>query len=515
MKRRHEKGAVELFDEATALLKRTPLATIAVFYMGTIPFILGLLFFWADMSRSPAAYDHAGAAALGMAVLYVWMCAWQSAFAHRLLGQLTGGAIPRFPQLIRLQATIQPTKFAVLPIAVLLLLPLAPVYVFYQAAMALPLSAAKRHSSLWPRQSWAILGILFLLTVTVYLNVFAGLLILPQLVKSLFGIDTALTHGAVNPVNSTFLAVTCAVTYLIVCPISKTVYTLRCFYGESIATGEDLTSVVKTFAASAALVMILLLLPGPVHAQTLSARPAAAPQIDNLNRAIDLTLERPEFAWRLPRTHKPASDDQSFFGSMLRSFAQFGRMVDRWVDGLLRWLRDRVRTNNSQPQQGLPAMRAWYYVVLAAAALITAALLIRAFRKKRPAMKTAEPAVAAVFDISRDDIHAGEQPPDEWLGMAKDWIARGDLRMAVRAMFLATLSYLGGQALLSIERGKSNRDYARELRRRARGKPEIAVAFSGTVGLFERSWYGMYDVTPELIGELETNLAHMRACVGQ
>ena len=87
--------------------------------------------------------------------------------------------------------------------------------------------------------------------------------------------------------------------------------------------------------------------------------------------------------------------------------------------------------------------------------------------------------------------------------------------MAVRAMFLATLSYLGGQALLSIERGKSNRDYARELRRRARGKPEIAVAFSGTVGVFERSWYGMYDVTPELIGELETNLAHMRACVGQ
>ena len=82
-------------------------------------------------------------------------------------------------------------------------------------------------------------------------------------------------------------------------------------------------------------------------------------------------------------------------------------------------------------------------------------------------------------------------------------------------MYLASLAYLGGHSLIAIDRGKSNHDYARELRRRTRSKPEIMPAFSDTMAIFERSWYGMYDVTADLVARVEANLAAMRSCVEQ
>ncbi len=85
----------------------------------------------------------------------------------------------------------------------------------------------------------------------------------------------------------------------------------------------------------------------------------------------------------------------------------------------------------------------------------------------------------------------------------------------MRALFLANLAYLGGNSLIAIDRGKSNDDYARELRRRTRSKPEILPVFNDTVTVFERSWYGMYDVTAELVTRVEDNLAATRARVEQ
>ena len=97
----------------------------------------------------------------------------------------------------------------------------------------------------------------------------------------------------------------------------------------------------------------------------------------------------------------------------------------------------------------------------------------------------------------------------------RECIARNDLRLAVRAMYLANLAYLGGRSLIAIDRTKSNRDYERELRRRASAKPEILPVFSDTVGVYERSWYGMYDVSRELVARIEMNFSSTRARVEQ
>jgi len=122
---------------------------------------------------------------------------------------------------------------------------------------------------------------------------------------------------------------------------------------------------------------------------------------------------------------------------------------------------------------------------------------------------------AAMPDLASNDARADQYPPDEWLRTARECIARNDLRLAVRALYLASLAYLGGRSLIAIDRGKSNHDYARELRRRARSRSEIMPVFSDTIDVFERSWYGMYDVDSDLVARMEANLAAMRACVEQ
>ena len=65
---------------------------------------------------------------------------------------------------------------------------------------------------------------------------------------------------------------------------------------------------------------------------------------------------------------------------------------------------------------------------------------------------------AGVFDLESEEIVATLLREDEWMRLAKEQIERGEDRLAVRALFLATLAHLGERGLLKIARFKSNRD---------------------------------------------------------
>src|SRR5580698_7976778 len=129
------KNSLDLIEEATHLLRTAPAATLAVYFLGTIPFVLGLLFFWADMSRSPLASQHLAGASLGMAVLFFWMKFWQSVFARRVRAQAAGEPFPRFTlrasgRMFFTQAIIQPLGLLLLPLALIPALPFPWVYAF-------------------------------------------------------------------------------------------------------------------------------------------------------------------------------------------------------------------------------------------------------------------------------------------------------------------------------------------------------------------------------------------------
>src|SRR5258708_27717096 len=83
-RRQPGKGAIELIEEAIHLLRSAPGPALAGYYVGALPFVLSLLYIWSDISRSPAASQHLPGAALGVAVLFVWMKLRQAIFARNL-----------------------------------------------------------------------------------------------------------------------------------------------------------------------------------------------------------------------------------------------------------------------------------------------------------------------------------------------------------------------------------------------------------------------------------------------
>jgi len=84
------RGPIELIEEGTRLARTSGLPALALYYIGTMPFVLAFLFFWADMSRDAYAYQRVLPGSIAVALLYLWMNAWQSAYAVELRSRLGG-----------------------------------------------------------------------------------------------------------------------------------------------------------------------------------------------------------------------------------------------------------------------------------------------------------------------------------------------------------------------------------------------------------------------------------------
>ncbi|HLK21029.1 MAG TPA: DUF4129 domain-containing protein [Bryobacteraceae bacterium] len=520
--KRPAKSAVELYEEGVFLLRRAPPSALAAYYAGSIPFVLGFLFFWSDMSQSAFAYDHCAPAALAVALLYLWMMFWQSLFIQKLHAELSGAPSPTWRsretrRIGFLQLAVQPTKFVVLPIALLVLLPFASVYAFYQNVMSgrnADFNAAKKQARAWQSQNWTLLAILAMLQFVVFINMAAAILLAPYLAKMLLGIESAFTRSVVANFNTTFLAVTAGLTYLVTNPLAKAVYLLRYFYGESIETGEDLR-VAQAFLPT----LLLLFIPAFLSAQPAPPATAATISVDQLNHSIDDVIHRPEFTWRLPRApHREENANwfvrttQSFLDATARGIRQIGR----WINQFINWLGEKLKSlipglGGNKPGADSRKLRALLYTLLVAVAALLSWLLWRTLQLGRKACASvAIPVASPIPDLNAADLEAGSQPLDQWMQLARDCIARQEFRLALRALYLASLAYLADRSLISIERGKSNEDYARELRRKARGSTEMVAAFAQNMGTFERSWYGQHAVDRLTLEQFENNLTKMR-----
>src|SRR6266849_8204047 len=88
--RQPAQGALELIEQALHLLRTAPAITFAIYYLGSLPFMLGLLYFWADMGRSPFAYQHLAGASLGVSVLFLWMKFCHAIFARNMRALISG-----------------------------------------------------------------------------------------------------------------------------------------------------------------------------------------------------------------------------------------------------------------------------------------------------------------------------------------------------------------------------------------------------------------------------------------
>jgi hypothetical protein len=286
--------------------------------------------------------------------------------------------------------------------------------------------------------------------------------------------------------------------------------------------------------ATSAFLALLLLYSTPASAAPAAQSPAAAlpspPAVspEQLNQSIDQVLQKREFAWRMPREKPVASDaPESWLARVLRSVVDVIRdAVKTAAHGLLqslRWIGRMLLKLWPHALSGQSGLSGWssgllYSLQILLLILICvlvgflAVLIFRVYRRRhRPNIVLAEP-VAARPNLSDENVRADQLPEDGWLNLAREMMADGNLRLALRAFYLASLAHLAAREMISIAIFKSNREYEAELRRRARAVPEVQDAFSQNVAVFDRAWYGLHEVTEAALQEFQFNLTRIRAC---
>ncbi len=515
----------DLIEETTHLLRTAPLAAFASYYAGAVPFVVGLLFFWADMSRSPFASQHLAQSAFALAALFAWMKFWQAVFARRLRAQLAAEPWPglgfrRAANMVLTQTILQPAGLFLIPMS----LPAAGwTYTLFQNVTVLDegqdgvghlLKRSWKQAALWPRQNHLALGIGLIFGVCVFLNWATVCVALPFLIKMLFGIGSAFTQSIWSVLNTTFLAAICSLTYLCVDPIFKAMAVLRCFYGESLRSGEDLKAQLKVvscggqqIAALALVAVVVLFAAAPRGAAAANVPQPGRLSASDLDSAIQQTIHQRKYTWRMPRDVLPPVHAQEsvlarFFHSVANTLDQWAHAAGDWLQRLLdRLFRDRrvvPRTEASGPDWAGEVELLLYCLAAVVIGALTI-LLYRVWRERGQSLKTvAADALRPTADLADDAIEADHLSQDGWTKLGQELLERGEFRPAIRAFYLASLADLAGRNIIRVARFKSNRDYERELCRRAHALPGLLRVFSGNVAAFEQVWYGRHEADREL-----------------
>ena len=97
-----------------------------------------------------------------------------------------------------------------------------------------------------------------------------------------------------------------------------------------------------------------------------------------------------------------------------------------------------------------------------------------------------------------------ERTSGDFLSEAKNLLAAGELTLAVVYLFSYQLVELDKRRLLRLVKGKTNRQYLRELRRNAPDQPRVASLVEQTTLIFERAFFGAH---PPEVAKLETCFA--------
>jgi hypothetical protein len=243
--------------------------------------------------------------------------------------------------------------------------------------------------------------------------------------------------------------------------------------------------------------------------QNASAGEAGSEELDN---AIQEVIRQREYQWRLPR--EVVDDDQQnllidLFEALNKAAKRVWKPIAEVWSKVNRWLR---RQMSSLGPRG--SGREWTagemnVLIVTLVTLLVLVILFFAWRhrkSRRQADIIAAEAIHPVPDLADENVIADQLPEEGWQKLAQDLLSRGELRLALRALFMASLAHLAKARLITIARFKSNREYLQELERRGYDRTEIQKAFNENVNAIDCVWYGMYPVTDDLLERFRYNV---------
>ncbi|TVR49485.1 MAG: DUF4129 domain-containing protein [Puniceicoccaceae bacterium] len=526
-----EPGTLDLVEEAVHLLRRTPARAWGLHLLGTAPFVLALLFYWMEMASSGLAARLLLPGALVLAVLFIVHRVTQVRFATELRAIQFGAPAPSWSaaawrRVFGRQAFWPAAGTVALPVALLCVLPFMRVYSFFQyqklADPADPADEADTARENWSlarhgaEQGWLLLALLLVVFALALANALVWLFLGPHLLKTLLGIETVYTRAGFHLFNSTSIFACLLLAWVVTEPLTRAVQVLRRHYAEARRSGADLElrlrwSLSGTAAAGVALLALLLALPPllagdepptPPTPPTATARTTIEPA--DLDQTIETVLVRREFIWRFPREEvieraEPPAWLARIFDWIRDLWERFWHWLQRDQD------RDPVRAWHGLPRMG----EVIGYAVIGLFLAVLVILALRALKNRRSAIATegnVDVTPAPAVRLEDDSLTADALPHHRWLDLAREQLALGNRRLALRAYFLAQLSCFSQDGLIRLHRARSNREYAREIARRAQDRPTLASTFEREVKLFDRIWYGAYPAGDEEVREMESLL---------
>jgi hypothetical protein len=529
---RTDRTALILVEEAIQLLRAAPATVYALYCIGTIPFMLALFGFCAGMSYSRNARDNCALSALAVAVSYGWMKGLQ-AFCCRELVRVYAGNVQRWWKpgsmlaIWARQIAFQPIGLFILPLAWLLVFPVTYVSVFFQNLSVLggadPNDVRKswEFARLRPKQSYAVYGLLSLLALIIFVDVYAVVFSFPFLLKLLFGIESFLTRNYTWAFSPVLLLAIAVVAYFLLDLLAKAIEVIRCCDGESLTTGRDLLRRLQQQQTKRSLptlplcllcAALLTLVPlGATGSSLETSGSQSEPRNQPLTRLaldhqIEGVLQNSEFSWREKAGPNAASADRKreslldrWIASIRPMLVSFGSWLGRILQSLLKPFD--FKSPLAQPARPEAALssglfNALGYLLWAAFAGTLILFVIRMLNiKAKPLPLSVGPSPKP--DLAEEEIEANQLPDHEWYALACKKLAAGEFRQAQRALFLAILSYLASRRLITVQRWKSNTDYEMELVRKAKHLSELPRLFAQSRLAFERCWYGSGTVTCE------------------
>lgn len=507
---------VELLEESLQLLRGAATPVLLEYWTGSLPFAIALLWIERDAGHawgSPLLLRDS----LCCAFAFVWLNYWRSRASVRLFSILSPGAehSAGWFQRASLQLIFQTLKLLVMPFAAASILAWPAASAFFRTLTLEPISGERAIRGAFQRalasarwhyaeNALAFLAIAALAFVA-WLNLTFAIGSAPFLWKLLTGYETDWSRLA----GATFLSllsISAAGAWLLLDPWIQTYCLLRVFYQNARTDGRDLLRNIARLAA-VALFCVLSLTP--------TLRAEQPPNQQSLNQSIERASQDREYAWLRPDDN---SAQQGFLNDLAKKandgIHATGRWFNHWYQALLYWLRELLHTNNpnvDEKHKIAPPISELRWMLAIAGILICGIIVALFLRRPKRAQVTDGAAApnAAQADVLNEQILPSDVSQEEWLRLAGEYLASGQTRLAARAFYLANLSYLGSNNLLSLSLSKSNSLYERELKRQPNSARSLA-AFSAANRLYERAWYGMRELAADQMDALQTAVAQLR-----
>ena len=557
-RRTKKNSGFQLVEDIFNTAKCLPMGTWVLYYAFTFPFVLGLLYFWSDMSNHAFANTRLPAGATFLTFLFLMAKTGHALFSRQVTMQISGNDEAPVMAPFKLafnQLILHSTGLIVLPIALVFLLPFGRVYAFYQNFSVIddgqrPLreviresighagwQSKQNHVMVWllcpyivmavvlfmylllpVMQSFtpeAVHGILFFYSfiililmvllcpfgMIVALNLGLSLIMLPRLANMLFGLDTVFIISPSGMMGPTFYVIVVGMTYLCLDPLIKIGYCIRCFYSSALDSGKDLRLKLDWLIRAAA-VVLLVAVSIPFYSPHSVGAQEVEPQISqqdavSLDSAIEETFKDRKFAWRIPR-EQPEINEAGFLAFMSNATNSVMEKIKSAFKKIRDWFTPEASPIESEGSSESSSPITTRSLVTILIVILLLALLYTGWKTwKTTSVVEVEAIVAEAVlpDLEDETTTAEALPANEWMRLAQELLSQGQTRLAMRAYFFAGLSQLAGRRFIQLAPHKSNRDYARELFIIAHAHGDLLSRYTLNLTTFESVWYGDHSIS--------------------